>query len=327
MPLVDALAALPRVSIYRERDLLMTKHFVYRFMSPLEATRQFALAYEKRFKRALRARGMNDLAERTGGVNWAEFMLRRNEFAHFWHARQRADALGLRYDHFVEFAFEFAENRGRERKALPRPNQLCANVKTEFAWNARFEAFIEKNGSNHLYGTDFPDQYRFEAYNGLPAQMAFREHAIERALKHPAGYRVGISIWCLQRRYVPIRSFPKKIYHDTLLEIMQDLKRDRIGEPAPTIGPIDLDPVVGLMQSCEGLPGTFDPSAPTCSACPRAANCQVVAAWIEKQLVKKHGSADPYGDRKKKMNRDRVNRHRAKRREAGAVNSPGPISS
>ena len=68
---IAAAMKIDRKVLAAERDLMHTKWFAYRFISPAAATRMFALAYSKACQRAVRRE--RDVTLVVNGVKWSDF--------------------------------------------------------------------------------------------------------------------------------------------------------------------------------------------------------------------------------------------------------------
>lgn len=101
----------------REREVAHKKWFAYRFMSPLAATKHFAELYSKGFKAYIRFNRDRDEAELRQGLGQNIFHKPGRSLTELWHARQRADELGLPYELLIEFGFEFARKGELEESA------------------------------------------------------------------------------------------------------------------------------------------------------------------------------------------------------------------
>src|SRR5690242_19007626 len=81
-----------------ERDLHHTKWFDFRFMSPVDATRQFAQHYEEQFKAAWRRNFDLEDAAKKRPLPSGDLLNTQNEWNAMWRARQAADVLGIPYE-------------------------------------------------------------------------------------------------------------------------------------------------------------------------------------------------------------------------------------
>lgn len=150
--LVEAACRIPRDVLAGEPHLLVRKWPEYAFMSPFQATFVFVQAYQAAFKASFRGNIDMNQSETVLGINHAKLRSTPGEFTRVWKARQRADAMGMKYDRYLAFAFGFATDR--KRKMLPRPNQLHPNAKTEAAWSAKMKQYLDDHG--HRFAQPLP---------------------------------------------------------------------------------------------------------------------------------------------------------------------------
>jgi len=162
--------------------LFRTKWFDYRFYSPLQATflyiAYFEEAYYDFFKRDVdyvqaefrrpitRAKILNGLRENDSK--------QRRNFMALWRGRQVADALGMPYPVFLDFAFN-ARLQNWKRDTLPRPEHLysarCID-KVEQKW--------EEYKRTYFLKSDHP-AYKLENFCGTADQIAHQNWLIEQA--------------------------------------------------------------------------------------------------------------------------------------------------
>lgn len=293
----------------RERELSTLKWIDYRFMSPLDATLLFASEYEKAFKLAVREHVDAREAERSAGVNHIAMKSRSSEMTQMWVARQKADSVGLPYNLYLRFCFEFATRRTRRR--LPRPSQLFWSARTEIAWKARFDEFISdliRGGA--LRPADLP-QYRIEAYCGLHSQNDFRELVVDLTKGANRLLDIAVENYSIRTRLVPIRFFSSVYGKYALLQAVRSLKNRRAPlatEPLVALNPID------LWQSCFGIPYARDPLASPCDTCPAHNNCQKVSNHVTKKIQDMYGTETPVDSLVRQQERNRQRKSRAKRK-------------
>lgn len=298
----------------RERDLSTSKWVDYRFMSPLEATLLFASEYEKAYQSAAKKHVDANGAHKAIGLNRRAIKRRSTEMTQLWIARQHADSVGLPYNLYLEFCFEFAMRRMRRR--LPRPSQLFWSSRTETAWKAKFDEYHSDLIAGGMLRPASLPQYRIEAYRGLHSQDDFRELVI--ALTKGANRVLDIAVenYSIRTRQVPIRLFSAVYGRYALLRAVRSLKNRRdtlVTEPRVPIDSID------LWQSCFGAPSARNPLASPCVTCPVNENCRKVSDLVAQQIRKMHGTETPVDSLVKERARIRQRKSRAKRKAETTV--------
>ena len=130
----------------RERLLMETKWFDYRFMSPIDATELFVKCYVSAYRRKWAtnfASGEESKKLATRHGNWRS---NQTEFTCFWRARQFADELGVPYDLFCDHALEVLLRKGYARPA--RPNQLYSEKNIQIIAEHVREAWREQGATD-----------------------------------------------------------------------------------------------------------------------------------------------------------------------------------
>lgn len=319
--LVDAACRIPREVLADEPYLLVRKWPEYGFMSPLQATIVFTRAYREAFRASFRANIDRNRSETVLGVNSAKLRSVPGELTRVWKARQRADALGMRYEDYLGFAFRFATDR--KRKMLPRPNQLHPTARTEVAWNAKMKQHLEDCPLR--FATPLP-QHDLAHDQGLPAQKAFRLHRIQ---VHRATYRnhlVGMREDVVTNRLLEMRHFATFVRSDVFEDFRKQVEEEveqglLVPAPIPQLQPAD------LQQSCFGLPGPDRGRDKVCAKCPQISSCVAATDLVLEGVLRATGSKDPIKERKDELNRIRVNRHRHSGAAAQDPQRPAPPGS
>lgn len=101
-----AASSITRTDLALERELHQTKWFDYRFISPMEATHQFRVAYSEIYRRMYARNISTEDAMTRSGVRAGPAFQCRTELTSFWRARQTADSYGLPYIIFIDVAME-----------------------------------------------------------------------------------------------------------------------------------------------------------------------------------------------------------------------------
>ncbi|GEP07528.1 hypothetical protein MOX02_55660 [Methylobacterium oxalidis] len=287
-----------------ERDVSSTKWFEYRFMSPIEATAAFYEAYRRLFREAWRKNFHAPDTELKRGGPAAGLWSNGREFNSVWRARQIADGLGLPYEFFIREAIEAAMRRGAKRP--PRPNQLY-NVLGMSEIHARWH---EQSRSLPLF-SKLP-QYRVEAFQGLPAQIAHQTWVVDN-LKARLGRPYAIAQACFEQRVLPLERAEAEFSAHQMEQVRYE-SAGMTATPIASLKPSDFWP------SCFGLPHAHDDASPICAVCHVRDGCGKVETQVRAKVVERYGSERPRDDEKRAQVRARVARLRAERKAAA---SPG----
>lgn len=122
------LSKIPNKERIVEPELMNLKWFDYRLMHPMMATYYFYHEYKKSYKEFWRENinvESSDFAKpNKGGDDFIEF----REARAIWRLRQKADALGIKYDFFTRSLFKKSKPMlFRGRVVAPRPSMLSSD--------------------------------------------------------------------------------------------------------------------------------------------------------------------------------------------------------
>lgn len=296
-----------------ERELINTKWYAYRFMSPLEATLEFGKAYQSALKHYIQVNIDFGLSETVNGIDLSIPTKPNRVFTQLWLARQEADRRGIPYDAYLEFCFDFAG--ARQRKMAPMPNQLGPNKATSEAWETKFAQFLENRLEHIIRTAKLPDQYRFEAFRGLPAQVALRNFILKFIETSGRPQHLEVADWCGVKRIIPIRSATVSQNRHLIHRAISILQQDRSAGILPkNPSPLSAITEVDYWPSCVGVPFAKSDAAPECSTCPIGHVCEALANRALAVCGKPQDvDADAASvDRERAMTRERVRKHRAK---------------
>lgn len=287
-----------------EPELQETKWFAYRFMSPFQATRAFALAYDKHYKRAF-ARHF-DRSVKVRPVNWAEFGTPCQLMTQLWVARQNADRLCMPYDDYLEFFDEFTMRR--PRKQLPRPNQIEGSAVAKLTWPAKLAAFQSERAWHQLVRLEAP-QLHVENFREHPAQIAFRAWAMDVVRMAERTFKQAMEQLAFRQRVLPPEAFLPVIEDDVHRDFMERLEADcEHGRIFPQQG--TTLSFVSFWPSCFAL---VAPSAGTCAKCPFQQDCRKINVYSAGKSAK--SSTLTADDLKRKKDRERQARCRKNKAE------------
>lgn len=306
-----------------ERRLTTTKWFDYRFLSPKQANRLFQRAYQDVYRGKI-AQGVDiDLARNVNGLNTQTLATNPRERSQLVAARQRADEFGMSYPVYIEAAFDFALSRGNKRKALPRPNQLHGNEKSA-------PLFVEyvKQRWNELLASGLTrvvhPAYLVANYRGMAAQDDFRRFALDYVARTHMPFHRAIRMFTYERKQVPIDLFKAIIPEEQFEYVMEIVKADLRDHPLDDDARMPLSPSQ-LWPTCFGMHYTHEPMSPECSSCPQVFNCKKVSDVVLRKAAAQAGVADPAGDYSRRMDRERQQRCRDRKRrtkDAGCFSTP-----
>ena len=318
---IEAMIQNPVSVLEAERELMTRKWFEYRFLSLKECNRQFLYDYQTIFRRKF-AETID--AASAGNVSGARTLTMKNdarERSQLVAARQRADALGAPYSVYIEAAFDFALKRSNERKALPRPNQLLGNDKTSNYVVKYIHTRWDEMLSNRLFKVEHP-AYLISSYRNLPAQDDFRKFIIEHVKQTSMPLDRAIRKYTYDLGQIPLEVFEASFPAEMFDRAMQSVKSDLLTFPVENAPASPLE-TVHLWPSCFGLRYSYDPSSSECSTCPQASNCNKIGQFTFGAACKQAGVDDPAADYNRRLDRERQQRHRAKKREAKLLAAGG----
>jgi hypothetical protein len=309
----------------REREVADKKWFAYRFMSPLAATKHFAELYRKGFKAYIRFNRDHDEAELRQGLGQKIFHKPGRSLTELWHARQRADELGLPYELLIEFGFEFGRKGGW--KNPPRPMQLFGSAESDTAWPLEIEKFLEDRLP--LAVDRFADlpQYRVENYRHLPVQDEFRAYLVDHLSASTKPWAFRLTGPCIGNRHLPLLLAIKLAPKDQRRRIMTELRLELESDLFVETPKVSL-PKIAFVPACFGLVAS-DPAISPCASCPFTGYCQHMSKAVSAEMIKRHGSVsglkDERDEKRKAGQRRRTARCRAKKKAANLVSSPAAI--
>ncbi|WP_156877944.1 hypothetical protein [Sinorhizobium americanum] len=307
----------------REREVADKKWFAYRFMTPLAATKHFAELYSKGFKAYIRFNGDRDEAELRQGLGQKIFREPGRSLTELWHARQRADELGLPYDLLIEFGFRFAGNY--RWKNAPRPMQLFGSAESEVAWPLEIEKFLKEQLPLVIDRLADLPQYRVENYRRLPAQDQFRTYLVDHILASNKRWASRLAIPCIEKRHLPLLKAIKLAPKDQRWRVITELRAERDSEFLVEAPKVAL-PQIAFVPACFGLVAAHDAASSPCTSCAFSVMCQRMFKTASAEMIKRHGSTAPLKDerdeKRKAGQRRRTERCRAKKKVATLMSSP-----
>lgn len=307
--LIETIQQHPTEVLEAERRLTAIKWFDYRFMSPKEANGLFTQTYQKIYRRKFAAEVDVERAEKVSGVHVFTMKDDARERSQLVAARQRADELGISYPIYIEAAFDFALKRGDKRKRFPRPNQLHGNTKS----TPLFIAFVMARWKDQLTGilarVEHP-AYLAENYREIPAQDDFRRFVLNYVKEVNMPLHRAIRTFAYERQQVPAELFKSITTEKAFERAMEIVESDLNHIPVDAITHIPFTST-HRWPTCFGMHYTLDPSSSECASCPQMQGCKMLGELILEKASAQAGVADPAGDYKRRIDRERQRRCRA----------------
>ena len=304
----QAVTLVDRECLAEENLLMISKWPAYRFMTPLAATKHFAVEYAKAYKVSLRTNVDITAARNSKAGEDIDFVSPNGQATRMWNARQEADRLGAPYPEFLEFCFDFATRR--QRRQLPQPNQLMGGLgEARATWHDHFAKFwVSDRISNAINGMPFLAQYQIPDGRLLPAREAFQLQLLDAlADGYHFGSFVGNFIVCkgyLDKEEISGNFPPGTIERKIEQEIASGFSSRESG----------LADTVDLYQSCHGLPGLEVANEDLCSRCPALKSCAELRRVAESSVFRRTGSIDPRREHELAQNRKDVRNFRARKK-------------
>jgi hypothetical protein len=305
---VEANLAFTLKELAEERELMKTKWFAYRFMSPESATTMFAVLYAKHLQRSVQSN--RDRNMKANGINWVDFTRRGPEFIRCARARKRADQFCIPYGEYLSFSFEFASRR--KRRFEPQINQLQGGENSSDLWLMLFEKRVHERLWPSLTKLDMP-QYHVDHFKDLAPQRDYREFVI--ATVSDAGlvtepWKRIIERYSYARHEIPTEMFQNHVkdhvYNDCIGDLAYEVAQGRlIAAPAAPLAKHE------LLSGCFGVPGCRDTTTKMCAKCPLTTACQKLNDRVQRKVNTMTGSADPVRQAKRANQNARKARSRA----------------
>lgn len=274
-----------------ESQLMMTRWFDYRFMSPLDATLLFGRHYIAGLRSHMRKHFDAERAGEVAGIKEGLPAARATWFTGLWRARARTDAIFVPYDLLINFSFDFSANRKRFWNMLPQ--QLHASQKNAEAWWALFHERVEDELPVRMKRVGETPHYRIENDLDLPPQRHFRNLMLSemrhenRMLAEQIADRVlvkrhltldqGLSLVAPNADRNEVEQRAKAIAEDRAWEVQSIQKLDE----------------ADLLPSCFAIAEAIDESREPCGNCVLASSCKQAAGEAIEITIRRKGSASP----------------------------------
>lgn len=308
----QAVILVDRKCLADENLLMISKWPAYRFMTPIAATKLFALEYAKAYKNSLRTNVDVAVAQNSKAGEDIDFASPNTRVTQMWKARQDADRVGASYPEFLEFCFDFA-TRG-QRHQLPQPNQLMGGPETaRRAWHELFATFWTQDRKRiAIKRMPFLAQFQIPEGRHLPAREAFQSQLLD-AFADGTNLDTLVGSFVVTRGYLDQEDLLGSFRSETIADAIERETASSTWTREP-----DLTDEVDLYQSCHGLPGVAVATDDLCKTCPALRSCAELRQIVEGSVLRRTGTINPRREHQLAMNRKNVREHRA-RKKAGTV--------
>ena len=305
---------IPGEVLASEADLLVTKWPAYRFMSALDATFAFSVAYADAYKDAVRINFDRDRALETKPIAKLNIKTANSGFTQMWVARQHADLLGVPYPWYHEFCFNFSTRRNR--RYLPRPNQLRPSLRTEIAWPCEFEKKWSESRALEFNRMEAMAVYCVDYDRALPAQVDFRDLLLNIERGAPGSFSTFVARRVVQRQELTWSMLLEIVDQETLDHVTEIVNSD-LAAGMVVVETFDQPEESAFWQSCFGMCSTKSDASELCVGCPQQASCIAMQSIVMRKLFADTGSTDPIRDRRLAGQRRRTAASRAKAKATG----------
>jgi len=310
--LQHAVTTIPHKHRAVENELMLSKWPAYRFMSPMAATRMFHKAYVEGYKEQHRINMDRGEADKLKIGRKLDYTKNNAHLTQVWCARQLADELGMPYPAYIEFCFDFASRRKRNKP--PQPNQLGPSEKSAVAWTAKMSEFwTNERRSVELARMDPLPEYYVGFGKGLPAQKKFRRELLD----------IGADMETLlgpfiASRVVVLGQLSEQECATLGVEAVARAVKDAHGEIESGMLEVHAYPTCSpkeMRQACFGLPGVDTTTSQICEFCTQKKGCTTVRDFITGKVVKATGVEDPVEEKRLASQRARTARCRSNKKE------------
>ncbi|TXR50085.1 hypothetical protein [Phyllobacterium endophyticum] len=274
-----------------ESQLMMTRWFDYRFMSPMEATLLFGELYVQGLRRHVKRHVDVEIAETVMGIKEGAPASRARWFTSLWRARQRTDQIFVPYDLLIDFSFDFSSRRKRFWTMLP--SQLHASAKNKKAWWAVFLESVEDQLPLRMRRVGDMPHYRIENDLSLPPQEDFRELIISETLHENRTMSDQLAERVFAKRHLTLKQGLDLVSRITDRSEVVARARSSFEDGTWASAPVVALERADLLPSCFGIAETIDNRLDPCRSCPLAAKCADFADRAISMTIRTAGSASP----------------------------------
>lgn len=289
----------------KEGQLQQAKWIGYRYMSPLECTERFSLEYIAAYRRAYARHFDADVARKKQPVKPNFALNSAGEMNSLWVARQAADELGVPYDLFLDVLIE-GKVVGDKWRRPPAPNQLLSGNHARARLRGRpTRAEITRR----LFQPGWDRRFFAERSVDDPVQAAAMLELRADVLQAKDSPRQLARYMGIPGLLTEARA--RALFDGSLVDDAMAL-RPVIRAGVAVSGEDYVPACIGNRNSQRGTP---------CHDCPAATDCTNFKRTVTRSLIRTTGTADPRGEHKREVDRDRQRRHRdrLKKQKAGSV--------
>ncbi|MES0824930.1 hypothetical protein [Ruegeria sp. SCP11] len=303
-----------------EAEVMPTKWPEYRFLTPMDATKQFHRAYIEAYKNYYRE-NIDVIAASDIKIGFKlSYFKRSSDLTQLNNARLKADRIGLPYPAYLEFAFKFAA--ARKRKFPPQPNQLWPTEKAYDAWLTKIvEFWSDDRHGLELNRMKVMPQYAYFSYQGLPAQRQFRKEMLDLVSRGVYSIDGFVAKHVVERQY--FRAVDCHFLGEKAVECAERKAREDVANGFLRTVELKTPTSKKFYQSCFGVPGVVTSDNPICSTCTQRGDCELARQTVISKTLSETGFADPIAEADRRANRRRVNacrtRQSASRLETNAA--------
>ncbi|WP_105430494.1 hypothetical protein [Neorhizobium sp. T6_25] len=274
-----------------ESQLMMTRWFDYRFMSPIEATMAFARYYIAGLRSYVRRHVDRELSETVSGIRSGVPTARVAWFTALWRARARTDAIFVPYDLLIDFSFDFSSRRKRYWTMLP--HQLHASPKNGEAWWAVFDDAVEDLLPRRMRTVADMPHYRIENDLGLPAQRHFRDLILSEMRHQYRMLNEQIADWVFVKRHLTLEQVLSLAPVDADRSEIERRARAEAEDRAWEVRPVIKLDKADLLPSCFAVAETINETRAPCDTCALVDHCKTAAAEAIEITIRTTGSGSP----------------------------------
>lgn len=292
----------------KEAGLQATVWPEYGYETPLQRTQRFTKEYYAAYRRAYAK-----YIEPSGGYIPRPFhpnlgMNSPADITSFWKARQLADEYGQPYDLALDLWLK-GKLVGDKWTHVPMPNQLLSGKQTK----ARLRGHpTDQEIRDRLFRSDWDSRFFIERPQDDPVRAAALERLridvlmAKDSAKQLAKYMSVPGL--LSEKRARMMLDPALV--DAAMTLVGRMPWAKTASPAPD-----------FLPGCYGNRVIAKKSP--CNTCAYAADCSRLKALV----TRKQGTADPKGDHKRQVDRERQRRHRRKPKKEGGTTPTKPALS
>ena len=297
-----ARAVIKKCLLAHEPELKNLSFMKYRYLSAYQKTELFTRLYETEFREKHAKYFDMGEADRARPIDPDFARNSKTELSSLWRARQEADSLGIPYGTFIRQAMESAINRWNDKR-VPRPNQLWGKSQL-MDTAAEWKKLVQIGG--HLPRDDWDSRFKAEAFRGEPPQDACLKLIESHVLSAHVSDRPMRLANFLRQGWIGLDEVTKRFGGNLATEAARGVD-DTISVSGNHAGAFP-----AYIPACLGLVQEQDASG--CVNCSFRSACAKATEIVNSELVGQFGSTDPRLATQRQDGRERVRRHRERKR-------------